>query len=38
MTPMWVSLVPRPDRFRYMKDFGGGLRLQNQVYDYRDRY
>ena len=32
------TLTLFPIGFTIWKDFGGGLRLQGQVYDYRDRY
>jgi len=32
------ALTRFPIGFTIWKDFGGGLRLQGQVYDYRDRY
>ena len=32
------ALTLFPIGFTIWKDFGGGLRLQGQVYDYRDRY
>ena len=32
------ALTLFPIGFTIWKDFGGGLRLQGQVYDYKDRY